>query len=76
VRLAPPLDFLLGAAFDARVDAYLRRKLAKSVPSLYNDLKPLLVPESRKLATVKHLITQYFDYLHSDRRVSTDDEPS
>jgi tetratricopeptide (TPR) repeat protein len=53
-----PLDFLTGDAFKTAVDQYLRRKLAKGVPSTFPNIKSLY-ENSEKKATIEALVLGY-----------------
>jgi peptide alpha-N-acetyltransferase len=52
-----PLDFLGGAAFAAAADAYVRRPLARGVPSLFADLRPLYA-DAAKAAALGEVLTR------------------
>jgi tetratricopeptide (TPR) repeat protein len=53
-----PLDFLTGDAFKTAVDQYLRRKLAKGVPSTFPNIKSLYEDPEKK-ATIEELVLGY-----------------
>lgn len=59
------LYFLTGERFQSRVDAYLRPRLRKGVPSLFRMLRPLYFQEG-KPALVEQLLLQYVDKLQEE----------
>lgn len=54
------LDHATGARFDQELESYLCSRFTKGIPSLFNDLKPLLV-DPVKLNSVKTLTEKLYD---------------
>eukprot|EP00471_Norrisiella_sphaerica_P001837 CAMPEP_0184490590 /NCGR_PEP_ID=MMETSP0113_2-20130426/18271_1 /TAXON_ID=91329 /ORGANISM="Norrisiella sphaerica, Strain BC52" /LENGTH=888 /DNA_ID=CAMNT_0026874535 /DNA_START=83 /DNA_END=2749 /DNA_ORIENTATION=+ len=69
-----PLTFTHGDDFKARVDAYMRPKLRKGVPSLFRDLKALY-GDKFKVSVIEEFVKAYYANLKSKRRFSEKDEP-
>lgn len=69
------LEYATGKDFHDRIDAFLRKKIKKSVISLYNEIKSLY-EDNEKATILNELIDSYVENLTEDRRFSPNDDKS
>eukprot|EP00455_Lapot_gusevi_P000459 TRINITY_DN1020_c0_g1_i5.p1 TRINITY_DN1020_c0_g1~~TRINITY_DN1020_c0_g1_i5.p1 ORF type:complete len:606 (+),score=183.13 TRINITY_DN1020_c0_g1_i5:520-2337(+) len=68
-----PLDYAQGDLFLRRVDAYLRKRIHKGIPSLFRDVRPLY-SDAAKAETIESLILQYIQNLKANAKFGDADQ--
>lgn len=68
-----PLNFLSGAAFQTRVDTYLRAWLRRGIPSLFRDLSSLYA-DPAKVKVISELIDGYLTNLRVNNKFAAQSE--
>ncbi|CAH7666136.1 NMDA receptor-regulated protein 1-domain-containing protein [Phakopsora pachyrhizi] len=63
------LDYTTGADFDRELKAYLSSRLTKGIPSVYNDLKPLL-SDNEKSLSIKTIAEEIYAELEENGKLS------
>eukprot|EP00455_Lapot_gusevi_P002213 TRINITY_DN1085_c0_g1_i2.p1 TRINITY_DN1085_c0_g1~~TRINITY_DN1085_c0_g1_i2.p1 ORF type:complete len:771 (+),score=295.90 TRINITY_DN1085_c0_g1_i2:64-2376(+) len=67
-----PLDYAQGDLFVRRVDAYLRKRIRKGIPSLFRDVRPLYA-DVAKAEAIETLVLQYLRNLKASSKFGDTD---